>query len=182
MWENTAWSSLQTPCLFWGCCFSFLLRGEILSLFFRGLASWNPSKQKDFWRSGWDFTHRAFNFPHHVILEGVAFGVMIVWFGHDGWSLGILYGLASLVPGCWGALIWIPIAIYELYHGNVNEAIFIALYSILLISVLIDSVIKPILIVFIKKESLKPPLKSMKCWFSFPWLLGFHNLVFGGLL
>lgn len=31
-----------------GLLFSFLLRGEILSLFFRGLASWNESKQKDF--------------------------------------------------------------------------------------------------------------------------------------
>lgn len=31
-----------------GLLFSFLLRGEILSLFFRGFASWNQSKQKDF--------------------------------------------------------------------------------------------------------------------------------------
>ncbi len=117
-----------------------------------------------------------------VILEGVAFGVMIVWFGHDGWSLGILYGLASLVPAVGGALIWIPVAIYELYHGNVNEAIFIALYSILLISVLIDSVIKPILIVFIKKRIFKTTLKINEMLIFFSMIAGISQFGFWGII
>ncbi|WP_033790127.1 AI-2E family transporter [Helicobacter pylori] len=117
-----------------------------------------------------------------VILEGVAFGVMIVWFGHDGWSLGILYGLASLVPAVGGALIWIPIAIYELYHGNVNGAIFIALYSILLISVLIDSVLKPYLIVFIKKRIFKTTLKINEMLIFFSMIAGISQFGFWGII
>ncbi len=117
-----------------------------------------------------------------VILEGVAFGVMIVWFGHDGWSLGILYGLASLVPAVGGALIWIPIAIYELYHGNVNGTIFIVLYSILLISVLIDSVLKPYLIVFIKKRIFKTTLKINEMLIFFSMIAGISQFGFWGII
>ncbi len=117
-----------------------------------------------------------------VILEGVAFGVMIVWFGHDGWSLGILYGLASLVPAVGGALIWIPIAIYELYHGSVNGAIFIALYSILLISMLIDSVLKPYLIVFIKKRIFKTTLKINEMLIFFSMIAGISQFGFWGII
>ncbi|WP_104744197.1 AI-2E family transporter [Helicobacter acinonychis] len=117
-----------------------------------------------------------------VILEGVAFGVMIVWFGHDGWFLGILYGLASLVPAVGGALIWIPIAIYELYHGHVNGAIFIVLYSILLIGGLIDSVLKPFLIVVIKKRIFKTTLKINEMLIFFSMIAGISQFGFWGII
>ncbi|CAJ99577.1 AI-2E family transporter [Helicobacter acinonychis] len=117
-----------------------------------------------------------------VILEGVAFGVMIVWFGHDGWFLGILYGLASLVPAVGGALIWIPIAIYELYHGHVNGAIFIVLYSILLIGGLIDSVLKPFLIVVVKKRIFKTTLKINEMLIFFSMIAGISQFGFWGII
>lgn len=107
-----------------------------------------------------------------VILEGVVFGVMIVWFGYDGWFLGILYGLVFLVLVVGGVLIWIFIVIYEFYYGNVNEVIFIVLYFILLISVLIDSVIKLILIVFIKKRIFKIIFKINEMLIFFFMIVG----------
>lgn len=107
-----------------------------------------------------------------VILEGVVFGLMIVWFGYDGWFLGILYGLVFLVLVVGGVLIWIFIVIYEFYYGNVNEVIFIVLYFILLISVLIDSVIKLILIVFIKKRIFKIIFKINEMLIFFFMIVG----------
>ncbi|AFI05317.1 AI-2E family transporter [Helicobacter cetorum] len=116
-----------------------------------------------------------------IILEGLAFGVMIVWFGHDGLFLGILYGLASLVPIVGGALIWVPVVVYELHYGHVNGAIFIALYSILLIGVLIDSVIKPILIVFIKQRMFKTTLKINEMLIFFSMIAGISQFGFWGI-
>lgn len=79
-------------------------------------------------------------------------------------------------------MIWIPIAIYELYHGHVNEAIFIVLYSILLIGVLIDSVIKPILIVFIKKRIFKTTLKINEILIFFSMIAGISQFGFWGII
>ncbi|WP_104747625.1 AI-2E family transporter [Helicobacter cetorum] len=116
-----------------------------------------------------------------VFLEGLAFGVMIVWFGHDGLFLGILYGLASLVPIVGGALIWVPVVVYELYYGHVNSAIFITAYSILLIGVLIDSVVKPILIVFIKQRMFKTTLKINEMLIFFSMIAGISQFGFWGI-
>ncbi len=116
-----------------------------------------------------------------VFLEGLAFGAMIVWFGHDGLFLGILYGLASLVPVVGGALIWVPVVVFELYHGHTNGAIFIALYSIVLIGGLIDSVIKPILIVFIKQRLFKTTLKINEMLIFFSMIAGISQFGFWGI-
>ena len=84
--------------------------------------------------------------------EGLLFGTMIGYLGFNGLLFGIMYGFASLIPIVGGVLMWIPFTIYELSIGNTGNALFIALYSIIIISVIADTFVKPTII---KKISLR---------------------------
>jgi len=78
--------------------------------------------------------------------EGTLFAVMIGFFGYDVVLMGILYAFASLIPIIGGAVMWIPLALYEIYLGHMGNALFIALYTIIMISIIADTFIKPIII------------------------------------
>ncbi|WP_121021735.1 AI-2E family transporter [Helicobacter vulpis] len=117
----------------------------------------------------------------NVVLQGVAFGALVVWFDLDWLSLGILYGLASLIPIVGGALVWIPVALYEMYRNHTPIAIGIAIYSIVLIGGLIDSLIKPWLIGFIKRKILKISLKINEILIFFSILAGISKFGFWGI-
>lgn len=78
--------------------------------------------------------------------EGILFGVAISFMGYNGLLFGIMYGFASLMPVVGGVLMWLPFMIYEFSIGNSSSAIFIALYSIIVISIIADTFIKPLII------------------------------------
>ncbi len=78
--------------------------------------------------------------------EGILFGIAISFVGFNGLLFGIMYGFASLVPVVGGILMWLPFMIYEFAVGNSANAIFIALYSIVVISIIADTFIKPLII------------------------------------
>lgn len=82
----------------------------------------------------------------NAMFQGVLFGIAISFFGFDGILFGIMYGFASLIPVVGGALMWLPFMFYELYLGNSFNAFFIALYSIIVISIIADTFIKPLII------------------------------------
>ncbi|WP_120944713.1 MULTISPECIES: AI-2E family transporter [Helicobacter] len=117
----------------------------------------------------------------NVVLQGLAFGALVVWFNLDWLSLGILYGLASLIPIVGGALVWVPVVIYETYQGHSTVAIVIAIYSIVLIGGLIDSLIKPLLIGFIKGHVLKITLNINEILIFFSILAGISKFGFWGI-
>ncbi|PAF41558.1 AI-2E family transporter [Helicobacter sp. 11S03491-1] len=118
----------------------------------------------------------------NVILQGFAFGIAVVWLGYDGFLLGVLYGLTSLIPVIGGALLWLPIAGYEIYLGNVGIAIFIGVYSLVFIGFVIDNLIKPIIIAFIKQKILKTPLQINEILIFFSILAGFSTFGFWGIV
>ena len=82
----------------------------------------------------------------NAMFQGILFGVAISFMGHNGLLFGIMYGFASLIPIVGGALMWIPFMIYELSLGNSTNAIFIVLYSIIVISIVADTFVKPLII------------------------------------
>ena len=90
-----------------------------------------------------------------AMFEGVLFGVAISFMGYNGLLFGIMYGFASLIPVVGGVLMWLPFMVYEFAVGNASNAIFIALYSILVISIIADTFIKPIIIKEINQKLLK---------------------------
>lgn len=117
----------------------------------------------------------------NVLLQGFAFGVMIVFFGYDGVFFGMIYGVASLVPIVGGGLVWLPIALYEFYLDNTFAAIFIAIYALAICAVLIDNVIKPILIGIINKKVLKTSVHINELVIFFAILAGLTSFGFWGI-
>ncbi|MBE0492382.1 MAG: AI-2E family transporter [Sulfurospirillum sp.] len=91
-----------------------------------------------------------------AIFEGLLFAFIGMYYGYDGLLLGILYGFASLIPVVGGALMWVPLSAYALANDNITEAISIAVYSIVVISIIADTFIKPLIIKYINKLSRVP--------------------------
>ena len=90
-----------------------------------------------------------------AMLEGALFGVAVSFMGYNGLLFGIMYGFASLLPVIGGVLMWLPFMIYEFSVGHDSNAIFIALYSIIVISIIADTFVKPLIIKEINKKLLK---------------------------
>ncbi len=90
-----------------------------------------------------------------AMFEGVLFGVAISFMGYNGLLFGIMYGFASLIPVIGGILMWLPFMFYEFSVGNNSSAIFIAIYSIVVISIIADTFIKPMIIKGISGKLLK---------------------------
>jgi len=84
-----------------------------------------------------------------AIFEGALFGLIAYYYGYNGLMLGILYGFASLIPVVGGVIMWLPLSIHLYLTGHTKEAIGLALYSIVVISIIADTFIKPIIIRFI---------------------------------
>lgn len=90
-----------------------------------------------------------------AMFEGLLFGVAVSFMGYNGLLFGIMYGFASLVPVVGGVIMWLPFMIYEFSVGDPYNAFFIALYSIVVISVIADTFVKPLIIKEINKRVLK---------------------------
>ncbi|MEJ2373385.1 MAG: AI-2E family transporter, partial [Sulfurimonas sp.] len=81
-----------------------------------------------------------------AMFEGALFGIAISFIGYNGLLFGIMYGFASLVPVVGGIIMWLPFMLYEFSIGNSFNAWFIAIYSIVVISIVADTFVKPIII------------------------------------
>ncbi len=90
-----------------------------------------------------------------AMFEGILFGLAVSYIGYNGLLFGIMYGFASLIPVLGGVLMWLPFMVYEFAFGNDSNAIFIAVYSIVVISIVADTFIKPLIIKAINKGLLK---------------------------
>lgn len=116
-----------------------------------------------------------------AIFEGMLFSVVGIAFGYDGLLLGILYGFASLIPIIGGALMWVPLCLYELAQSNYYNAIIIATYSIIVISLFADTLIKPLIIKYINKLA-KIPTKINELLIFFAILAGLSTYGFWGMI
>jgi len=96
-----------------------------------------------------------------AMFEGALFGIAISFMGYNGLLFGIMYGFTSLIPVVGGVLMWLPFMIYEFSIGHDNYAIFIALYSVIVISVIADTFIKPLIIREINQRIHKDAVTKM---------------------
>lgn len=116
-----------------------------------------------------------------AIFEGMLFSIIGMAFGYDGLLLGILYGFASLIPVIGGALMWVPLCAYALANGNVIEAIVIASYSIIIISIIADTFIKPLIIKYINQLA-KMPTQINELLIFFAIIAGLTTFGFWGMI
>lgn len=118
----------------------------------------------------------------NVLLQGFCFGVASHFLGYDGFLLGVLYGFASIVPVVGGALVWAPVAFHQLFLGESNGAIFIALYGAIFIGLVIDNGVKPLLIGFVKDKVIKTSVKINEMLIFFAILAGISVFGFSGIV
>ena len=117
-----------------------------------------------------------------AIFEGFLFGVMVSYFGFNGLLLGLIYGFASLIPIIGGAIVWIPVALYSWSNLDANTAIFITGYSIVVISIIADTLIKPVIIKVIKEDLLKSTIEINEIVIFFSILAGMSTYGFWGMI
>jgi predicted PurR-regulated permease PerM len=118
-----------------------------------------------------------------AMFEGALFGIAVSFLGYNGLLFGIMYGFASLIPVVGGALMWLPFMIYEFALGNSKSAIFIALYSVIVISIIADTFIKPLIIKWINQKLLAEndaKLNEMVIFFSI--IAGLTTFGFWGMI
>jgi predicted PurR-regulated permease PerM len=117
-----------------------------------------------------------------AMFEGFLFAVLGVSFGYDALFLGVMYGFASLIPIVGGALMWIPLAILEYSQGHIISAVVIVLYSIVIISIIADTFIKPIIIKFIGTKLTKSQANMNELLVFFSILAGLSSFGFWGMI
>ena len=115
-------------------------------------------------------------------LEGALFGVMISLIGYNGLLFGIMYGFASLIPIVGGALMWAPFMIFELSLGHTDNAFIVALYSIVVISIVADTFVKPLIIKYIDLTIIKSNTKINELLIFFSILAGLTAFGFWGMV
>lgn len=86
-----------------------------------------------------------------ALLEGVLFGFIVSFYGLNFFFFTIMYAFSSLIPIIGGIIMWGPVSLYLYSIGNIKGAIIVALYSIVVISIIADTFIKPMIIAMIKK-------------------------------
>jgi len=117
-----------------------------------------------------------------AIFEGFLFGFVISFFGLNGLLFGTIYGFASLIPFVGGALVWMPVSLYIWTTKDANSAIVIALYSIIIISIIADTFIKPMIIRYIKDDVLHSSARINELLIFFSIVAGMSSYGFWGMI
>lgn len=163
--------------------FFFTLYGTNLSHYIKDIL---PLKKEDsntlFYESSNVMSIVLYSILVTAIFEGLLFGFFISAYDYNGFLLGVLYGFASLIPVVGGLIMWLPIALYELYLGDFYDAIVIVAYSIIVISIIADTFIKPIIIRYINQKVVKTPTKINELLIFFSIVAGLSTFGFWGMI
>ena len=162
--------------------FFFTLYSTSISTFIKELL---PIKKEDsnilFYESSNVMTVVLYSILVTAIFEGFLFGIFLTYFGYDGLLFGVLYGFASLIPVIGGIIMWLPVVIFEA-TTNLTNALIIAIYSIVVISILADTFIKPMIIKYINKKIVKTPTSINELLIFFSIVAGLSTFGFWGMI
>jgi len=117
-----------------------------------------------------------------AILEGFVFGIMVGYFGFNGLFFGMIYGFASLIPIVGGVIVWLPVSLYAWAKIDANTALFIGTYSIIVISIFVDTFVKTAIIKLIKDNLLKSTIEINEIVIFFSILAGMSSYGFWGMI
>ena len=162
--------------------FFFTLYSTSISTFIKELL---PIKKDDsiilFYESSNVMTVVLYSILVTAIFEGFLFGFFLTFFGYDGLLFGVLYGFASLIPVIGGIIMWLPIVIFEA-TTNLTNALIIAVYSILVISIIADTFVKPMIIKYINQKVVKTPTSVNELLIFFSIVAGLSTFGFWGMI
>lgn len=117
-----------------------------------------------------------------AIFEGFLFGFIMSAFGFNGLFFGVIYGFASLIPIVGGIVVWAPVSLYAWTKIDTNTALIIAGYSIIVISIIADTFIKPMIISVIKVDFLKSTVEINSMVIFFSIIAGMSTYGFWGMI
>ena len=117
-----------------------------------------------------------------AIFEGFLFGIIMSYFGFNGLLFGVIYGFASLVPVIGGIIVWAPVSLYAWTKIDSQTAIILATYSVLMISIIADTFIKPVIIRIIKEDFLKSTIQINSLVIFFSIIAGMSTYGFWGMI
>jgi len=117
-----------------------------------------------------------------AIFEGFLFGIIMSYFGFNGLLFGVIYGFASLIPIVGGIIVWAPVSLYAWTKIDSQTAIIIATYSVVMISIIADTFIKPMIIKVIKEDFLKSTIQINSIVIFFSILAGMSTHGFWGMI
>lgn len=117
-----------------------------------------------------------------AIFEGALFGIITLFYGYDGILLGTIFAVSSLIPAIGGALVYVPISLYEFASGGLGDALVIFLYSVLVISFVADTLIKPLIIKWINQKLVKTPTKINELLIFISMIAGISSFGFWGII
>lgn len=117
-----------------------------------------------------------------AIFEGYLFGIIMSYFGFNGLLFGVIYGFASLIPIIGGIAVWAPVSLYAWTKIDSQTAIIIASYSVIVISIIADTFIKPMIIKIIKVDFLKSTIQINSIVIFFSILAGMSTYGFWGMI
>ena len=163
--------------------FFFTLYSTGLSTFVKDLL---PINKEDsitlFYESSNVMTVVLYSILITAIFEGFLFGFFLTFYKYDGLLLGVLYGFASLIPVVGGVIMWLPLVIYEAITGSITNAIVIAIYSIVTISIFADTFAKPVIIKYINQKVVKTPTQVHEILIFFSIVAGLSTFGFWGMI
>jgi len=116
-----------------------------------------------------------------AIFEGLLFGVFVQFYGFDGLFFAVMYAFASLIPVIGGVMMWLPMSLYMYATGDKDGAIQIALYTVIVISIIADTFIKPLIIAQIK-NSLNNSIELNPLLIFFSIIAGLSSFGFWGVV
>ena len=117
-----------------------------------------------------------------AIFEGFLFGMIMSYFGFNGLLFGVIYGFASLIPIVGGIIVWVPVSLYTWTQIDSHTAIIIATYSVVMISVIADTIIKPMIIQVIQENFLKSTIQINSIVIFFSIIAGMSTYGFWGMI
>ncbi|EAK8172214.1 TPA: AI-2E family transporter [Campylobacter jejuni] len=117
-----------------------------------------------------------------AIFQGALFGLITIFYGYDGILMGVIFAVSSLIPAIGGALIYVPVSLYEFASNNLNSALAIFIYSVIVISFIADTLIKPLIIKWINKKLVKTPTKINELLIFLAMIAGISTFGFWGII
>jgi len=117
-----------------------------------------------------------------ALFEGFLFGFFVKFYDFDGLLFGVIYGFASLIPVVGGTIVWLPLSLILWSKGDLQGAITLASYSIIMISLIADTFIKPVIIKVIKEELLHNSTNVNELVIFFSIVAGMGSYGFWGMI
>ena len=113
-----------------------------------------------------------------AVCQGIVGGVAFQFLGFPGLFWGTMMALASLIPIVGAYLVWVPIALYLAVLGQVKSAVFLAVWSVVLLGI-IDNFLRPF---FMKGKSKMSPFYIFLAILGGVQYFGFIGILYGPLI